>query len=190
MQNDLTRQQNNDTYLMSRAKDGDAVAFGMLYIKYRSALIDYLTAIGNVDGRSEDFAHDVFVRIWENRHSFRGDSAFRTYMLSIARNAVCERNRRIKREDVAYRQLVLISNRRSEPDAEAVLLQAERMKSIEESMSKLPEKQRQALELTVGQDISPELAAAQAGCSRDAYRRRIHDARKHLRRLLREIDPT
>lgn len=181
----------NDAYLMSRVRDGNTVAFARLYIRYRSYLIDYLTGIGNVDGRSEDLAHEVFIRIWENRQFFRGDSAFCTYMLAIAGNVVREQNRQIQCEDAAHRQLFHIANcnrRPSQPEGE--LLDAESIKSIEESISKLSEKRRQALELMLSEDISPKKAAEKARCSYDAYCRRIHEARKHLKRLLKDLDTT
>lgn len=191
MQNGLKKRQEDDAYLMSRVKYGDTVALGRLYIKYRAALIDYLAGIGNVEGWSEDLADDVFIRIWENRQSFRGDSAFHTYMFAIAGNIVREQNRQIQREDAAYRQLVHISNRnRRPPQPQAALLSAERIKSIEESMSSLPEKRRQALEMMLSEDISPESSAARAGCSYDAFCRRIHEARKQLKKLLKDLDTT
>ena len=187
----LKRRQDNNTFLMSRLKCGDTIAFAILYIKHRSYLIDYLAGIGIVDGRSEDLAHEVFIRIWENRQFFRGDSTFHTYMLAIAVNVVREQNRQIQRENAAYRQLAYVTNLNRRPlQPEEELLDAERMKRIEQSISKLSEKRRQALELMLKEDVSLKKAAEKAGCSYDAFCRRIHEARKQLKGLLKDFDTT
>jgi RNA polymerase sigma-70 factor (ECF subfamily) len=79
--------------LLDRAKAGDQAAFGRLVdlhqrVVYRTAL----AALGRRED-AEDAAQDAFVQAWRNLHGFRGDAAFRTWLLTIVWRKALDRRR-------------------------------------------------------------------------------------------------
>ena len=77
---------------VARAAGGDVRAFEHLYRTHLPrvhSLIRRMT--GNRD--TDELAQDVFVRVWQKLGSFRGDSAFTTWLHRLTVNVVIERFR-------------------------------------------------------------------------------------------------
>ena len=88
-----------------------------------------------------------------------------------------------KNVEIFYNERVSnTKNELSEP--EAAYSYRETLKHIEMNKSKLPPKQRQAIELLLAPDFTPETAAKMANCSNNTYLKRLSDARKRLKKLL------
>jgi RNA polymerase sigma-70 factor (ECF subfamily) len=67
------------------AAAGDADAFEALVRRYEQRVVGLCgTLVGPEDG--EDLAQEVFVRVYRALPSFRGESAFRTWLFRIAIN--------------------------------------------------------------------------------------------------------
>ena len=92
----------NDFDLVKRARDGDQVAFRALYDTNVDRVYRLCFRMVGDDGLAREYAQDAFVRVWERLHQFRGDSAFSTWLHSIAvsvvLNGLRKNDRRRKRE--------------------------------------------------------------------------------------------
>ncbi|MHC4477384.1 MAG: RNA polymerase sigma factor [Planctomycetota bacterium] len=177
-----------DMELMGHAREGSVRAFTSLYVQYLPIITEYLRRGAGPGAPVEDLAQDVFLAIWRNWQSFRGDSTFVPYAFGIAKNILRQHHRKVHRETNAIRRAGILSNpdsRTSKPEA-CVLIQ-ELGKAVGRAQSRLPEKQYQALELILASNLSAKDAAKQAGCSYDAFRQRVHDARESLRWLLKDF---
>ena len=82
-----------DTQLMLRLKKGNIKALETLYKKHISDVTNFFLYIGKTDGYSQDLAHEVFLRLWLKRESFRGDSNFEEFLYGFARNILKEHYR-------------------------------------------------------------------------------------------------
>jgi RNA polymerase sigma-70 factor (ECF subfamily) len=82
-----------DEELVLLARQGDPDAFDQLVIRHQSAV--YLAALAalRVPQDAEEVAQDAFVRAWSNLGRFRGDSSFKTWLLTIAWNCAMSRRR-------------------------------------------------------------------------------------------------
>lgn len=182
MHKNSTSRQDDDNRLMLQVKNGDIAALGKLYTRHISNIIQYLKKIRKDDGWTEDIAHELFIRIWFKRQSFRGNSSFRTYMLGIVKNITREYYRQ-ECKKVLFQQILRPSILLSDP--EASLLLKEQIKGIEEIKLKLSEKQLCALNMCYSyKNTSSKLAAQRLGISYDSYRQRLYSARKHIKKLL------
>src|SRR6476646_5488464 len=84
------------------AAQGDASAFERLYRLHVSKIHNLARRMLGGD-EADEVTQDVFVRTWQKLNTFRGDSAFGTWLHRLAVNVVIERRRSyaIRRERIA-----------------------------------------------------------------------------------------
>jgi RNA polymerase sigma-70 factor (ECF subfamily) len=82
-----------DEELVLLARQGDPDAFDQLVIRHQSAVYRAALAALRVPQDAEEVAQDAFVRAWSNLGRFRGDSSFKTWLLTIAWNCAMSRRR-------------------------------------------------------------------------------------------------
>ena len=84
--------------LVRRAKDGDVTAFEQLYRQNERRVFALCLRMSSNPSLAEEITQDVFVRAWRKLSSFRGDSAFSSWLHPIAVNtALSERRARVRR---------------------------------------------------------------------------------------------
>ena len=77
---------NEDNLLITKAQSGDEGAFKFLMTKYYPRLYASLFAFTKSREDSEDLTQLTFIKVWQKINSFRGDSAFFTWVYRIAIN--------------------------------------------------------------------------------------------------------
>ena len=82
----INNNNNEDFYLIEKTKEKNQDAFKVLMIKYQPRI--YSALLGYVKSKedAEDLTQQVFIRVWNKIDSFRGDSAFFTWVYRIAIN--------------------------------------------------------------------------------------------------------
>lgn len=75
----------NDVFAAAR---GDRQAFERLYRAHVDRVYSLCTRMVGDRGAAEEITQDVFVRVWQKLPSFRGDSAFSTWVHRVAVNVV------------------------------------------------------------------------------------------------------
>ena len=81
-----TNVQNEDDLLIQKVKNGDEGAFKFLMTKYYPRVYASLFAYTKSREDSEDLTQLTFIKVWQKIDSFRGDSAFFTWIYRIAIN--------------------------------------------------------------------------------------------------------
>jgi RNA polymerase sigma-70 factor, ECF subfamily len=84
-----------DDELVRLAQAGDAGAFDQLVDRHQAAVFRAALAALRVPEDAEEAAQDALVRAWRKLGTFRGDAAFRTWLLSIAWKRALSRRRSI-----------------------------------------------------------------------------------------------
>jgi RNA polymerase sigma-70 factor (ECF subfamily) len=74
--------------LVEDAKSGSADAFEALVRRYETRILNYTLAATANPSEAEDVAQEVFIRAYRGLSRFRGESSFKTWIYSIATNAV------------------------------------------------------------------------------------------------------
>jgi RNA polymerase sigma-70 factor (ECF subfamily) len=89
----LCREEPRVQALVDAARTGDREAFGDLVAMYeRVVLRTSLAALGHTED-AEDAAQEAFVMAWQKLPGFRGDSTFRTWLLTIVWRKALDRRR-------------------------------------------------------------------------------------------------
>jgi RNA polymerase sigma-70 factor (ECF subfamily) len=84
--------------LVRRAREGDMAAFEQLYRENERRVFAVCVRMSSDASLAEELTQDVFVRAWRNLGTFRGDSAFSSWLYPIAVNtALSERRSRVRR---------------------------------------------------------------------------------------------
>ena len=80
--------------LVAAARGGDAHAFGALVGLYQTAVRRAAVAALGSASDADDVAQDAFLMAWRKLPGFRGESSFRTWLLTIAWRQALDRRRR------------------------------------------------------------------------------------------------
>ena len=76
------------TEAVRRAQEGDADAFEVVYRAHAGRVYALCVRMAGDAGHARELMQDVFVRAWEKLRTFRGDSAFGTWLHRLAVNVV------------------------------------------------------------------------------------------------------
>ena len=77
--------------LIIKLKNKDIAAFEQLHSMYAENILGVINTILQNPERSEEICQDVFIKIWENAHSYNpAKGRFFTWILNIARNAAID----------------------------------------------------------------------------------------------------
>ena len=87
----------SDLDLVRKAQAGDSEAFGELVERNRKAVFRAaLAAVGSAT-EADDVAQEAFVTAYKKLSSFRGEAAFRTWLLSITWRKAIDRRKSLTR---------------------------------------------------------------------------------------------
>ncbi|MDQ6829368.1 MAG: sigma-70 family RNA polymerase sigma factor [Gemmatimonadota bacterium] len=79
--------------LIRRAQAGDDEAFGALYREHVGRVHALCLRLASDRARADDLTQDVFVRAWQALGTFRGDSAFSSWLHRLAVNLALNEQR-------------------------------------------------------------------------------------------------
>ena len=184
-----------DRQLVERAQRGDKHAFGLLVSKYQRKLSRLLSRFVKDQAEVEDVAQEAFVKAYRALPSFRGDSAFYTwlyrigintaknYLVAMGRRAptVTEFNAQEAEEFDGGNQLRDINT------PESLLMTKQIANTVNEAMKELPEELRAAIQLREIEGLSYEEIAAAMDCPIGTVRSRIFRAREAIAERLRPL---
>src|SRR6201994_874499 len=77
-----------DSEVIRRAQDGDADAFASLFHAHKARIYSVCLRMTNNAAEAEDLTQDAFLQVFRKIATFRGDSAFTTWLHRIAVNTV------------------------------------------------------------------------------------------------------
>ena len=174
------------------ARAGDAGAFEALVLRYQARIVSFAAAIVRDSGAAEDVAQEAFIRAWKGLRSFRGDSAFKTWLYKIASNVArtyLERQGRQARfgsESLDDDEATLRADEvpSGETGAEETLATRE---AIDGALAQLPEDWRLAVVLRDVEGLDYREIAEVTGSPIGTVESRIFRARRRLRSLLRSV---
>lgn len=166
--------------LIQRVKQGDARAFEQLVSDHYRFI--YKTAfrwLGHTSD-AEDVTQSVCMRLADAISRFDGRSKFTSWLYAITLNAVRDLQRSHQRRSRQIDAMATVTREEMGPEQEDRL----RVDDIWRIVRELPEKQRDAVLLVFGEQLSQSEAAAIMGCKEVTVSWHIHNARKSLRGLL------
>ncbi len=179
--------------LVSCSRNGDVAAFGKLYALHEQAIYRYAYRLLEDADEADDIRQETFVRAFQSLSRFRGDAAFRTYLLSISGNLCRDRQRqRQRRPEQGYGLEAPESARANagatmdafaQKDPLLRLEQAARAETVWKAMRQLRSAEREILILRHVEGLDLDEVAQIVGCSRVSAPVRLFRARCRFKQL-------
>jgi RNA polymerase sigma-70 factor, ECF subfamily len=173
-------QQPDDAALVAAAKRGDPDAMRALYDRHAPRVYAVIRRIAPEESLADDWAQETWVKTFRALPSFRGDSAFGTWVLRIAINSALHEARRIRRRwagEVTLDPSTVGVERPTEP-----ILRAR----LERALAELPDGMRRILVLHDVEGYDHEEIATILGNRASTCRSQLFKARAKMRELLGE----
>jgi RNA polymerase sigma-70 factor (ECF subfamily) len=165
-----------DEQLIAAVQDGDGDAMGTLFDRHHRAVHALCVRLGRDSDLADDITQEVFLRVWRYARSFRGRSAFRTWLYRLTYNAFADSQRR----DARRHENSPLESVEPDPPPEEI---ADRHVVLEAALSKLAPAQRAVLVLSRYHGLGYDEIGRIIDCSPGAARVRLHRAMNELRQL-------
>lgn len=184
-----------DQLLVERAQRGDKQAFGLLVSKYQRKLGRLLSRLIRDPAEVEDVAQEAFIKAYRALPSFRGESAFYTWLYRIgvntAKNYLVSQGRRAPTstefDSEEAENFDDSDNLRDINTPERLLLTKQIGETVTSAMEALPDELRTAIMLRELEGMAYEEIAAVMECPIGTVRSRIFRAREAIAEKLRPL---
>ena len=184
-----------DQQLVVRAQQGDKRAYELLVLKYQRKLSRLLSRLVRDPAEVEDVTQEAFIKAYRALPSFRGDSAFYTWLYRIAINTaknylVAMGRRAPTSTGFDHEEAENFEDADQLRDAntpEGELQGKEIAAAVNRAMDALPEDLRTAITLREIEGLSYEEIASVMNCPIGTVRSRIFRAREAIAAELRPL---
>jgi len=172
-----------DEELVQSLRKGDERAMNVLVDRHHGVVFRTCAAILNDEDLAADASQNSFLKAFKALDRFRGEAAFRTWLLAIAGNEARGLLRKIKkRREDTLEDMDVLPDEGNDPSTQVVLRsEVERVRAV---LADLPEKQRLSVSLRIFDGLSfreiGEIIDSTEGSARVNY----HHGIRRLRELL------
>ena len=166
--------------LVRQAQAGDLVAFERLYRENERKVFGLCFRLSSDPALAEELTQEVFVRAWRKLSSFRGESAFSSWLYPLTVNVALSERRSRRRRDariVATEDPASLERAPRSPAPEAGF-------DLEKAMATLPPGARAVFVLHDVEGRTHEEIAQLLGLAPGTSKAQLHRARRLLREAL------
>jgi RNA polymerase sigma-70 factor, ECF subfamily len=173
-----------DNQLAVEAAAGNRASFAVLVERHYDRIFRLAWRWTGTRNAAEDITQDVCVKLATAIRSFRGDSAFSTWVYRIAYTATVDYVRAAQRiVPLEPSNVVMLLDAATQDTPETALMGQD----LWQAVRALPDQQRDAVLLVYGEDLSHQEASVVMGCSEKTVSWHLHEARKRLRLKLEAV---
>lgn len=159
----------------STAKEG----IRLLFDQFSNDIYRFALFTLHDEAEAKDVVQEVFLRAFKQWDSFRHESSYKTWLLTITRNYMYDLLRRRKTREKYLEQQV-------EPEWSIPTEAAEVMIDLKQSLAQLKDSYRQVIVLRHIEDLPVSEVAAIMDWTEGKVRTTLHRALKRLREILQE----
>ncbi|AHK16454.1 RNA polymerase sigma factor AlgU [Thalassolituus oleivorans R6-15] len=192
--NGMTDQQISDRQLVARVQKGDRRAFDLLVVKYQHRILALVGRFVSDFAEAQDVTQEAFIKAYRALPSFRGDSAFYTWMYRIAvntaKNHLISRGRKTPTNDIDLDDAAYFADESHMRDMDTPdgLLQRDQLRDVVfAAIDALPEELRIAVTLREIDGLTYEEIADVMECPIGTVRSRIFRAREAIEKKMQPL---
>lgn len=181
----------SDLALIKRVQQGDRSAFDLLVVKYQHKILKLIMRYVRDPSDALDVAQEAFLKAYRAAPSFRGDSAFYTWLYRIAINTAKNHLVAMRRRPVNFdldlqetEQYEVFAKLRDLDTPEGLALTEEIRVTVNKAIRDLPDELRAAILFREIEGMSYEEIAQTMECPVGTVRSRIFRAREAIDKQL------
>jgi RNA polymerase sigma-70 factor (ECF subfamily) len=183
-----------DRELVERCQRGDLDAYGVLVERYRQRVYGLAFSMLRNEQDATDLSQETFVKGWQAIRGFKKNASFYTWLYRIATNLCIDFVRkRDRRPTVPFEEAIdpeIDAKHEVAPSSQPLpteeLQRKELRQQIDAALMELSADHRAVVQLREFEGLEYAEIAKVIGCSIGTVMSRLHYARKHLQKLLRE----
>jgi RNA polymerase sigma-70 factor (ECF subfamily) len=177
--------QESDGELILRVAKGDAGAFEELYGRFARPVLGMAQRLLGDVGRAEDATQETFTSVWRSAGSFRPElGSASSWLFTVARNSIIDRARQRWEPTVATAP----DEPAPGPDPSDAAEASWRAWQVHVALERLPEREREVLELAYWRGLSQSEVAARLDLPLGTVKTRTRAGLSRMAVLLEEVD--
>ena len=174
------------------AQQGDEAAFETIYQMHNRRVYALCLRMIGDPVEAEDLTQEAFLQLFRKIHTFRGESAFSSWLHRLTANIVLMRFRKKRLVAVSLDELTRPDEERERPVIEfgapdLRLISVFDRVNLQTAVEQLPEGYKSMFLLHDVHGFEHNEIATMLGCSVGNSKSQLHKARKRLRELLHEV---
>ena len=177
----MAEERSDEELMRTYVENNDAAAFRVLFERYGPQLLRLARRHLRNEDEAKEIVQQTFFKLHGARNDFRQGSRLRPWIMTIAMNLVREQWRRRKRRKTSAMD---VDDRAAPMPERGSIETAQRAQMLRDALSKLPDTQREVVELHWFQEQPFKEIAEIVGSTEGAVRVRAHRAYNRLRGLL------
>lgn len=170
---------------LSRMDDAEAILTDLMNA-YGKDVWSYIYVMTRNKDAADDLLQEVFLKVYQHMHTFRGESSVRTWLLSIARHAALN-----YLKSAFFRKVILVDRifpREAASSAEQEMITRLKANEIWSIVLNLPVKYREVILLEAHYAYTEKEMSELLGISRGTVKSRLHRARVKVEKAIKEAD--
>lgn len=191
---EAARHEVDDRELVERCQQGDLDAYGVLVGRYRNKVYGLAFSMLRHEQDATDLCQEAFVRGWQGIRRFRKNASFYTWIYRITTNlAIDFVRRRERRPTTPFEEgidPVTDASMEEPPSTNPSPVEEAQRKELRQqiavALQELSPEHRAVIQLREFEGLDYAAMAKAIGCSIGTVMSRLHYARKHLQKLLRQ----
>jgi len=175
----LNRGQNRDDTLVSQVRNGSIQSFRILYDRYNRKVFLFSRKYLREKQDAEDVLNEVFLKIWENRHSLKTETSFQSYLFTIAYNNIRKRYLKKSKEEENIRKFAseyVLETSGDEEQLDYNLF----IRKLDKLAAQLPDRRKEIFLLRYRQDLKNKEIAQRLDLTEQFVKNQLSIARKYM----------
>ncbi|REL36395.1 RNA polymerase sigma factor [Thalassotalea euphylliae] len=173
----------SDESLIKQALKGKKSAWASLVKRYESGIYNYAYRMVNHPDDAMDLMQDIFIAVYRNLSTFRGDSPFKGWLFKIAHYRCIEYYRK-KRPLQSIDDVPEQVDESQDACLDTGLTQGQQSQALHQAMQRLAFNQKIMVEMKFFQQFTFEEIAQQLGISTNTAKSRLYSALDKLKDYL------
>ena len=174
---------------MTQLVEMNTIVLNTLFKTHYDELCRYAYSIVKDQDAAEDVVQQLFIKLWEKRHSIREIENIRSYLFRSTFNMSLNEQKKMQRMPQSDEDLIQKSALQSEFHTSSLLTTNELQERIDQAMMELPEKCREVFRLSRFEQLSYKEIATELGISHKTVENQMGKALRVMREELKDYFP-
>ncbi|GAB2785861.1 RNA polymerase sigma-70 factor [Rhabdobacter roseus] len=173
----------DDNDLAEGIRKGDLRSFTSFYEAYHRYLFHFSLKFLKSSVLAEEAVHDVFLKVWENRHTLNPDLSLKGYLIKICKNHILTLLQRANREQTLQREICR-SLATEHNETEDAIFAADLEVQVEQIISQLPTQRQKIFRMYRFEEMNFDEIASQLAISKGTVKDHMLKANRFIRKYL------